>query len=72
MKKNMGTIDRAVRVVIGVSIAILIITGQIGGILAIILGVLAAIFVLTSVVSFCPLYAPFGIRTCPAQASDKQ
>jgi hypothetical protein len=38
--------------------------GQISGILAIVLGILAGVFVLTSVVGFCPLYAPFGLRTC--------
>jgi len=70
MQANMGTIDRVARVVVAVVVAALIITGQIGGVLAIILGILAAVFVLTSVVGFCPLYAPFGIRTCSARASD--
>jgi hypothetical protein len=64
MQKNMGTIDRAVRVLVAVVIAALIVMGQISGILAIVLGILAGVFVLTSVVGFCPLYAPFGLRTC--------
>ncbi|WP_250632591.1 YgaP family membrane protein [Rhodoflexus caldus] len=65
MKKNMGTIDRIIRVLIAVVIGVLyymqIITGTIG----IVLLVVAGVFVLTSVVSFCPLYAPLGINTCP-------
>lgn len=64
MQKNMGTIDRAVRILVAVVIAALIVMGQISGILAIVLGILAGVFVLTSVVGFCPLYVPFGLRTC--------
>lgn len=64
MKANMGTVDRVVRVALAVVVAALIISGQLTGVLAIVLGVLAAVFVLTSVVSFCPLYLPFGISTC--------
>ncbi len=64
MQKNMGTIDRSVRVLVAVVIAALIVMGQISGILAIVLGILAGVFVLTSAIGFCPLYAPFGLRTC--------
>lgn len=64
MTANMGTIDRVARVVVAVVVAGLILSGVVQGLLAIILGVLAAVFVLTSLVSFCPLYAPFGISTC--------
>ena len=67
MKKNMGTTDKIIRVLIAVVIAALYFTNVISGTLAIILLALAAIFVLTSLVSFCPLYAPFGIRTCPVK-----
>ena len=67
MKKNMGTTDRVIRVIIAVIVAILYYTGTISGTLGIVLLVLAAIFVLTSLISFCPLYAPFGINTCPAK-----
>lgn len=63
MKKNMGSADRTIRVSLAVLVAILYFTGVIGGTLAIILGILAAIFVVTSFVSFCPLYAPFKIST---------
>jgi hypothetical protein len=64
MKANMGTIDKAVRLLIAVVIAILYFTNQISGTAAIILLVLAGVFILTSLISFCPLYAPFGISTC--------
>ncbi|NCC31659.1 MAG: DUF2892 domain-containing protein [Chloroflexia bacterium] len=65
MQQNMGTIDRGIRVALAVVVGLLIVTGQIGGWLAIILGILAVVFVATSVISFCPLYLPFGIRTGP-------
>jgi hypothetical protein len=64
MKKNMGTADRVVRVLIAAVIAVLFLTKVISGTLGIVLLVLAGIFVLTSLISFCPLYAPFGIKTC--------
>ncbi len=67
MKKNMGNADRAVRVVIAIIIAALYFTGTVSGTLGIVLLAFAGIFVLTSVVSFCPLYAPFGISTCKAK-----
>ncbi len=63
MKPNMGTIDRVVRVLVAVVIAVLYFTEQITGTAAIILGALAAIFILTSLMSFCPLYLPFGLST---------
>ena len=63
MKKNMGTVDKVIRILAAVVIAILYFTGQISGTVAIILGVLAIIFILTSFIGFCPLYAPFGIST---------
>ncbi|MDZ7755124.1 DUF2892 domain-containing protein [Rhodohalobacter sp.] len=63
MKKNMGNIDRGLRVVIALVVAILYFTGQISGTAAIILGILAAVFILTSLVGTCPLYLPFGLST---------
>lgn len=65
MKKNMGTADRIIRVIIAVIIASLYFTDVVPGTLGIVLIVLSVVFVLTSLISFCPLYAPFGIRTCP-------
>ncbi len=63
MKKNMGTIDKAIRILVAVVIATLYFTNVISGTLAIVLGILAVVFVLTSFISFCPLYLPFGINT---------
>ncbi len=67
MKKNMGSADRIIRIVIAAIVAYLFYSGIITGTLGIVLLVLAGVFVLTSLVSFCPLYAPFGISTCKLQ-----
>jgi K+-transporting ATPase A subunit len=63
MKKNMGSIDRVIRLGIAVVIAVLYFTGVISGTIAIVLGILAAVFIATSMVSTCPLYLPFGLST---------
>ncbi len=60
----MGNADRIIRVIIAAIISVLYFTGTISGTLGIVLLVLAGVFVLTSFISFCPLYAPFGISTC--------
>ncbi|MCZ4408874.1 DUF2892 domain-containing protein [Cryomorphaceae bacterium 1068] len=65
MKRNMGAADRIIRVLIAAVVATLFFTNVISGTLGIILLVLAGVFVLTSLVSFCPLYTLFGFRTCP-------
>jgi hypothetical protein len=64
MKKNMGSLDRAVRIVIALVIQALFFTNVLTGTLAIVLLILSAVFVLTSFLSFCPLYLPFGLNTC--------
>ena len=64
MKKNMGNIDRKVRLILAAIIVVLYLTGVVAGTLGIVLLILGGIFVITSLVSFCPLYAPFGIKTC--------
>ena len=64
MKKNMGSADRIIRLIIAAIIGILYYTETISGTFGIVLMVLAGVFVLTSFISFCPLYAPFGITTC--------
>lgn len=69
MKKNMGTTDRTVRIIIAAVIAVLFFTKVITGILGIILLVLAGVFLLTSLVSVCPLYLPFGLSTCAKEES---
>ena len=64
MKANMGTADRIIRAIIAIIIAALYFTGIITGVLGIVLLILAGVFLLTSFISFCPLYLPFGINTC--------
>ncbi len=63
MKKNMGTLDRIIRLALVVLVAILYFAGVISGTWAIILGIAAVVFLLTSLIGFCPLYVPFGIST---------
>ncbi|MGC9397700.1 MAG: YgaP family membrane protein [Anaerolineae bacterium] len=63
MKKNMGTVDRVVRFLLALAVLILYLTGQLSGIAAIILGILALVFAATSFVGFCPLYVPFNLST---------
>lgn len=67
MKKNMGNADRIVRFLIAALVAVLYFTNTITGTLGIVLLVVAGIFVLTSLVSFCPLYTLIGMSTCPAK-----
>lgn len=61
----MGAADRIIRVILAAVIGYLYYAGILSGTVGIVLLVLSGVFVLTSLVSFCPLYAPFGIRTCP-------
>lgn len=63
MKKNVGSTDKVIRLLVAVLIAVLYFTNVISGTLAIVLGVIAVVFVVTSMVSVCPLYMPFGINT---------
>jgi hypothetical protein len=63
MQQNMGKIDRIVRILAAVAVAVLFYFNIINGTVALVLGVLAVIFIATSLVSFCPLYLPFGIST---------
>ena len=63
MKPNMGSMDRTVRIIIAAIVAVLWFTGAIQGTLGIVLLVVGAVLLLTSVINFCPLYWPFGIST---------
>ncbi len=63
MKKNMGSADKAIRILIALAIVALYFGNFISGTLAIVLLLFAAVFILTSFMSFCPLYLPFGIST---------
>lgn len=69
MKVNMGSIDRTVRIIVAIVLATLYFTGTITGTLGTIALVVGGIFLFTSVISFCPLYALFGMSTCPAKKS---
>jgi hypothetical protein len=71
MKKNMSSADRLVRVIIAAVIATLYLTNVISGTLGLVLLILAGVFVATSLISFCPLYAIFGISTCPVKQTAK-
>lgn len=64
MKKNMGSADKVIRVIIAAIIGILNYVGVLSGTVGIITLALAVVFALTSFLNFCPLYVPFGIRTC--------
>lgn len=63
MTQNMGTVDRIARSIFAVVVAALYFLGVISGTVAIILGVFAVVFLLTSAVAFCPLYLPLGLST---------
>lgn len=63
MKKNMGTLDKSIRIIVAVIIASLYFTKVISGTLAIVLLIFAAVFIVTSFISFCPLYPIIGLNT---------
>ncbi len=64
MNKNMGVIDRTIRIAVALVCFGLIAMNVVTGTLAIILGILGVVFILTSLISWCPLYAPFKLSTC--------
>ncbi len=63
MKKNVGNIDKVVRILLAVVVAVLFLTKVITGLVGIILLVVAGVLVLTTLISFCPIYWPFGLST---------
>ena len=63
MKKNIGIADKAIRIILAILIAILYFTDQISGTVAIVLGIMAIMLLLTSLVSFCPFYAVVKLST---------
>jgi len=71
MKQNMGSADRILRVIIAAVLAWLYFSGTVTGTIGIILVVLGGVFVLTSLVGFCPLYTIFGMNTCPRKEGSK-
>ena|SRR5581483_10527441 len=68
MKKNMGTIDKAIRIIVALIFVALYLTGVVTGVWGTVLLVVSGIFILTSLIGFCPLYILFGINTCRLKA----
>ena len=64
MKKNMGMFDRLLRIILAIVVAVLIYMGTLTGTAAIILGIIAGIFLITSIVGVCGLYTVVGVKTC--------
>lgn len=65
MKKNMGLADKVIRIVIAVIFILSYTMGWVKGTIGIVLLILSVVFILTSFISFCPLYTLLGINTCP-------
>ena len=63
MTKNMGTLDRVIRTLLALAVGVLYFTNVISGTVAIVLGIVAVIFLVTSFVSWCPAYLPFKLST---------
>lgn len=69
MRRNMGGLDKGIRVAIAILLTILYLTDTVTGTWGIVFLVVAVVFLLTSLVSFCPLYTLLGIKTCPVSKS---
>ncbi len=67
MKKNIGTADRVIRVILAVLFAVLYFTHTVTGTLGLVLLILGGVFLFTSILGFCPLYAIVGLSTCPKE-----
>jgi Protein of unknown function (DUF2892) len=65
MKKNMGSTDKIIRIILAAVFAVLYFTGTVTGTLGLVLVILGGVFLATSLISFCPLYALVGLNTCP-------
>ncbi len=69
MIKNIGTVDKVLRILLAVIVAVLIITKVLTGAAAIILAIVAGMFLITSLLGFCGLYSLIGINTCKTRKS---
>lgn len=67
MKKNMGSADRIIRILLAAAFGYLYFAGVVTGVFGLILVILGGVFVLTSLIGFCPLYTVFGLNTCQAK-----
>jgi hypothetical protein len=72
MNKNIGNTDKLVRLVLALVIAILFFTNVITGVVATVLGIIALVLVITSLLNFCGLYAIFGCSTCKTKPADNK
>jgi len=63
MTKNMGSVDKIIRLIVAALFVVLYFTGTVTGTVGIILLIIASVFILTSLISSCPLYLPFGLKT---------
>jgi uncharacterized membrane protein len=70
MKQNMGNLDKLIRILVAIVVAILVYAKVITGTLGIVLSIAAIVFVLTSLVGVCPMYLPFGISTCKTKKKE--
>lgn len=70
MNKNMGTLDRVIRVIAAIVIGYLYFNGTITGNFGILMVFVAILLLMTSLIRFCPLYLPFGIYTCKPSERD--
>jgi hypothetical protein len=71
MKQNMGGADRIIRILLAAVLAYLYFSGTVTGTLGLVLVVLGGVFLLTSLVGFCPLYTLIGLNTCPRKEGPK-
>ncbi|MCU0401670.1 MAG: DUF2892 domain-containing protein [Algoriphagus sp.] len=69
MKKNMGSVDKTFRLLVAVALVAFYFLGVVEGVLGTVALVVAGVFTLTSVISFCPLYTLFGINTCKTKSA---
>lgn len=70
MKKNVGNVDKIIRLSVAAALVVLYFTGVISGAVAIIGLVVAAIFTVTSMAGSCPIYSIVGASTCPVKKQD--
>ncbi len=71
MKKNMGAVDRTIRTLLAIILAVLVLAGAVKGALAYVLTIVAIVFLATSLFGFCPLYVPLGITTLGRKKSEQ-
>lgn len=65
MKKNVGNTDKLVRILAAIVFIALYVSGTVSGTIGLVLLILGAVFGITSLIGFCPLYTLFGMNTCP-------